>query len=547
MTEKYLILDCYVDEPTCLGVPPFISPYPRYIYGALLDGGINPSDISYYTIDKLRANEFNIDEDFDTAFLIGGAVVPGRYLGSKIGTRAEIYKIAYKNNTVNFYIGGLISHVMEDSARNITLLKGDIEKFAYNYSIGNPLDQNRSIPEIARWSKAGASIVTAHPHFPNLICEIETSRGCPRKSHCSFCTEALIEKLDFRDEEDIIEEVDELIKNGIKRFRIGKQSDILQYKTNFSSFKNGFSKPEINPLKNLFNALKEKRLNGDIHILNIDNANPGTIWNYPDQSVQILEILRDSITPGDTIALGIESFDPEVITKNNLKVMGDGAIRAIEIINEICGERVNGIPYLLPGINLIHGLIGETADTFKINYEWLSKIKDRGLLVKRINIRKVQPFPGTPIFNCIKNPTKKISNRFAYFKKKIRQDIDIYMLKEIYPAGTVLKDCLILDEKAGYSYGKQISSYSITSKYPASLENNRFYDSIVVGHRERTLISLPCPIPVNTLPQKALETIPGISKRTASDIILKRPFGGKAEMGNLIENISDGIKRHFIF
>jgi len=42
MNKNYLILDFFVDEPACFGVPPFISPYPRYIYGALIQAGVYP-------------------------------------------------------------------------------------------------------------------------------------------------------------------------------------------------------------------------------------------------------------------------------------------------------------------------------------------------------------------------------------------------------------------------------------------------------------------------------------------------------------------------
>ena len=33
------IVDGYVDEPAHFGVPPYISTYPRYVAGALVDGG----------------------------------------------------------------------------------------------------------------------------------------------------------------------------------------------------------------------------------------------------------------------------------------------------------------------------------------------------------------------------------------------------------------------------------------------------------------------------------------------------------------------------
>ncbi len=32
---KVVILDGYVDEPSNFGVPPYISPYPRYVAGAV--------------------------------------------------------------------------------------------------------------------------------------------------------------------------------------------------------------------------------------------------------------------------------------------------------------------------------------------------------------------------------------------------------------------------------------------------------------------------------------------------------------------------------
>ena len=47
---RIIILDAYVDEPSCLGVPPYISPYVRYLAGAVSDSGF---DYTYITIDEL--------------------------------------------------------------------------------------------------------------------------------------------------------------------------------------------------------------------------------------------------------------------------------------------------------------------------------------------------------------------------------------------------------------------------------------------------------------------------------------------------------------
>jgi len=56
---KYTILDGYTDEPSCLGVPPFIAPLPRYIYGSIKTNDKN-AQIQYITIDKLRSNKNGI-------------------------------------------------------------------------------------------------------------------------------------------------------------------------------------------------------------------------------------------------------------------------------------------------------------------------------------------------------------------------------------------------------------------------------------------------------------------------------------------------------
>ncbi len=51
MPADAYILDGYVDEPACLGVPPYISPYIRTVAGALAAHGFT---VRYLTIDQLR-------------------------------------------------------------------------------------------------------------------------------------------------------------------------------------------------------------------------------------------------------------------------------------------------------------------------------------------------------------------------------------------------------------------------------------------------------------------------------------------------------------
>jgi radical SAM superfamily enzyme with C-terminal helix-hairpin-helix motif len=533
--KRYLILDCYVDEPACLGVPPFISPYPRYIYGALLASGVDPENIYYETIDILRDREYWLGREYEAVFLIGGAVVPGKYLGAEIGTLREIERILLRNSEQFFIAGGHASELIGNSHKNVMAVKNDIDKFAAGFVKSNRADLCRTTAETAVWSILGAGVVKMSPFYPHIICEIETYRGCPREKHCSFCVEGQSGEPEFREVEDILAEVDKLIAHGVTRFRIGRQADILQFRSTLSRYRNGFPEPDPAPLVLLFGELKKRRDTGLISVLNIDNGNPGTLANFPHQSAKILEAIAGAVTPGDTLALGIESFDPEVVRRNNLKVNSSEALAAVRLVNETGGRREEGIPVLLPGINLIHGLAGETDETFRTNYEKLLEIRDAGLLVKRINIRKLLPHPGTPLGENTPVMNRRTVNRFEYYRERIRKEIDNHMLKEIYPRGTLIKDVQVLDNYAGYSYGKQIASYSIAARFPVDLELRSFTDSVVTGHRERSLDVLPWPFNINSLPDRAISSIPGISKKTASEIVLRRPFASLDEFRSFLE------------
>ncbi len=562
MKPSFLILDCYVDEPACFGVPPFFSPYPRYVYGALRSVGIPSESITYKTIDNLRSNNFIIEKKYNQVFLIGGAVVPGKYLGFKIGTITEIRKIIEKNMDHFFVIGGAIRMVLDETYENVLLLRGDIEYYACqsarmllkrsttesNFFLFKSLEDSfRNMSHIREWAVLGSEIVKEHPEFPNIICEVETSRGCPRLNHCTFCYEGLYESFDSREVSDILSEIDCLIENGVSRIRLGRQADILQYGSLVNTFKKGFPKPNVEAVCKLFNALKERKEKGKLEVLNIDNANPGTIYYFPEESKKILTVIVDAITPGDTLALGFESFDENVIEKNNLKITSDEALKVIALINEIGGVMEKGVYKLLPGINLIHGLTGETQSTFKKNFEVLEKLKEMKFLIKRINIRKAISFPGTPLADE-KNQkiAHQLTNRFEYFREKIRQEIDHPILIKLYPLGTILEKVYILEQMYHYSLGKEIASYSITVKIPHIFKKKSFVNVIIVGHRERSLLGLPVPININNISSSALSCIPGISKSIASDIILARPFRDGKKLEQYLIHVPALIKKYVI-
>ncbi len=541
MLKSCLIVDCYVDEPACFGVPPFISPYPRYIFGALADAGVDPSAIRYATVDDLRRTGYAIGGRHDAVFLVGGAVVPGKYLGAAIGTVPEINSIFDANPGHRFVVGGLLGRMPWPERPNTHFVRGDIEKYAHGLARGRAVDAPRTGAEIARWAPAGAAMIALHPEFPNVICEMETGRGCPRERHCSFCSEGLVPGVEFREIGDILSEIAALAGRGASRFRLGRQADILQYRNDPSVRRNGFPRPDPGPPRELFGELRAMRDAGLVRTLNVDNANPGTIAAFPVESAAILEAIVKSVTPGDTLAMGVESFDPAVAALNDLKADAAGVRLALRAVNEIGGGRVDGIPVLLPGVNLLHGLRGETPETFRINHRELVAIRDEGLLVKRINIRTVLPFPGTAMAAHGVATGGRTELRYRHFRERIRKDVELAMTREIYPPGTVLRDVVIREGRPGYSLGKQIASYSITARVPGDIANGTFLDAIVVGHRERSVTALPVPVMINELPASALALIPGVGKKKAGDIVLRRPFSNVDEALPFFEGVDAGI------
>src|SRR3974390_1386067 len=107
----------------------------------------------------------------------------------------------------------------------------------------------------------------------------------------------------------------------------------------------------------------------------MDNANPGTIARHPEASRAVLKTIVKYHTSGDVAAFGMESADPQVIRQNNLKAQPEEVREAIRIVNEVGGGRGDsGLPELLPGLNFVYGLIGETKETFRLNYEFLESL-----------------------------------------------------------------------------------------------------------------------------------------------------------------------------
>ena len=108
---------------------------------------------------------------------------------------------------------------------------------------------------------------------------------------------------------------------------------------------------------------------------------PPVISDHPVESMKILRSIAKYCTSGNVLALGLESADPAVKTANNLNSNSSQTMEAIRMINEVGRERgKNGLPLMLPGLNFIIGLEGETSRTLEMNLAFLKQVMENNYL-----------------------------------------------------------------------------------------------------------------------------------------------------------------------
>jgi len=536
MKSEAWILDGYIDEPACFGVPPYLSPYARTVAGVLME---HSYEVRYTTIDRLREDPslFSAMNSSASVVMIAGVTVPGKYLGGTPATPSEIKQAAGVLRSPRTFLGGPITFgyaegggekaVRQKRPGVDTVLEGEIASALDSALSGGEPTGVLSYEDMDRWSVLGSSIVAQHPSFPHVICELETGRGCSRAvvGGCSFCTEPFYGLPRHREASGVHAEVAALYSHGARHFRLGRQPDLLSYGTRGGG---EFPCPDPDAIENLFSGIRAAA--PELSTLHLDNINPGSIVHHENEAREALASIVRWHTPGDVAAFGMETADPAVIAANNLKAQPEEVLRAIEIVNEVGGERRDGVPELLPGLNFIAGLAGETERTYDLNEAFLDEVLGRGLMVRRVNIRKLMPFEGTPAYDD--NTLGMHEARFRAFKEKVRTEFDLPMLKRIFPAGTVLRDVVI--EKTGRtSFGRQMGSYPILVGIPLSLEKGTVTDAAVVDWGFRSVTALPSPVEINHLPATALRWIPGIGKKRMTKISAKRPFRSLEEFREL--------------
>ncbi|MCS7143883.1 MAG: radical SAM protein [Archaeoglobaceae archaeon] len=516
---KALILDGYVDEPSCLGVPPFISPYPRFLYGLLKSMEISTV---YTTIDSFRENYKLKEElkDFDFLFIIAGIAVPGKYLGGNPLSKKEIFSLNLAKK--NILLGPIYLELSKDDLVRLEDTSIEVIEFPFEKKLcelfGIEFDLDKFLI-------AGAEVVKQHPEFPNVICEIETYRGC-YWAKCSFCIERF-QNLKVRDPQNVFFEIKALYDSGVRHFRLGKQTDFFTY---LADFKFDFPKPNPEALKQLHRAIWESC--PKIKTLHLDNVNPKTIAEYPEESKEIIKTVAIYQTPGNVAAFGLESADEIVMKKNTLCASAEEVMKAIEIMNRYGRTPgYNGLPLILPGLNFVIGLKGETKETFEKNFEFLKEVFERNLLIRRINIRQVKIFPGTPMEKEGYGRLSKHKRYFNTFKIKVRKEIDNAMLRKILPKGRKITD-LRVEEEGKISFARQIATYPILVGLIGEYKKGTFLDARIVDYGYRSVTAVESPLNVNSAKLDQLRALIGAK---SADIMKNRPFKNLKEIEKIVE------------
>jgi radical SAM superfamily enzyme with C-terminal helix-hairpin-helix motif len=521
---RVLIIDGFIDEPACLGVPPYLSPQVRAVAGAAKDAG---AEATYLTIDAIRNGQ--PFPKADLSVVLAGAAVPGKYLRALPASGREIERLSSMLPGWRMLSGPA---VLDARFRSLGLFDAvvSVDPAAATADVlagKAPSDRWRSMSEWNRWLLQGADIVLQHPDFPQpLIAEVETFRGCVRyrSGGCSFCVEPMKGEPAFREPRDIIAECRTLHQLGVRNFRLGAQTCIISYKADLST--GDPPRPDPSAIEELFAGVAAI----GPEVLHVDNANPAVIAAYPEESRAVLRSLVRHCTSGNVLALGMESADPAVQKANNLNASSEAVMTAVRMINEE-GREVgdSGLPHLLPGINFIIGLDGESARTLELDMSFLKEVVAEGHLLRRVNIRQVIPIRREF------HPTLS-QGQFIKFKEQVRKEIDRPLLQKLAPHGTLLRRVFTEIREGSTTFGRQIGTYPLLVGIPYPVELNRFIDVKVTGWGFRSLTAIEYPLDINRCSLAALEALPSIGRKRAVRLFHKRPIGNNEELKKALDD-----------
>jgi radical SAM superfamily enzyme with C-terminal helix-hairpin-helix motif len=496
MGQIAAIIDCYTVEPSGLGVPPYLSTYARAAFGALKQA-CPGADVRYLTIDDVRwcrnggqsyvppplsdqltySATVNRDDalkvlaEAAVLVVIAGDAVPSVHLQARNGLPDEIGQVLALSSGRRVLLGPLASQVLADRQ----MLDGGFDAMhTHTVTSEDLLVGSRAAAPYERLAadRSGyADLIGQLGWQP--VAEIELYRGCTRHRFCSFCNEPVKSPLViFRDPSDVLAEIAELYAAGVRNFRLGQQTCFFSYLNR-----------DADAIGRLLVGIRERC--PDLKVLHIDNADPLAVASRT--GAKIAELVAQYCTEGNCAPMGIESFDPAVIEANALTCTPEILLRAVANINEAGAHAgPNNLPVLLPGLNLVYGLPGETHRTHYENLSWLVRILDAGYLCHRINVRQVRPYPGTPLSATQQAEVPPSAEHFETWKADVSYVFDKPMKQRVYPAGMVIPGLHSFFVTTRGTWYRRLGSYPI-QVVEAGTAHSLFQDAtlVVTAHEPR--------------------------------------------------------------
>lgn len=498
MLQPVVIFDCFTVEPSGLGVPPYLSAYVRNAWSALRKARPE-ADVRYVTIDDVRwcltggrltvepplsdrltysatvnrDNAIQLLRDAEIVIVIAGDAVPSVHLHAVNGSFEEIARALACTRGRRYLLGPLSAYALAapaqyaglfDAVHTHTVTSGDL-------LLGSrrPADYG----QMRRDRDSFTGLVDQMPWRP--IAELELYRGCTRRKFCDFCNEPAKSPLvAFREVDDVVDEAAQLYAAGVRNFRLGQQTCFFSYHHR-----------NEDAIRALLSGIRERC--PELEVLHIDNADPLAV--AAPVGLRIAKLVADFCTEGNCAPMGIESFDPAVIERNILTCTPEILVRAVEHVNTAGAARgPGGLPKLLPGLNLIYGLPGESHGTHVANLRGLAGILDAGLLCHRTNVRQARAFPGTPLAALGAQEPPPSAEHFASWKADIDHTWDQPMKERVYPTGLRVPGLHSYFVSEEGTYWRRLGSYSIqVVERGAAVPLGTTGDLVVTGHSPRMI------------------------------------------------------------
>jgi radical SAM superfamily enzyme with C-terminal helix-hairpin-helix motif len=565
---EWLVIDGYEDEPAAFGVPNYIGFHVRYICGVLEEKRI---PYNYQTIDQLRIDRKNGQlaptGELDGVVILAGAVVPGKYVRGTPISRGELDLLLSEipSSTPILCGGWAIRHWRYSGwsslRENLFCTVQDPDATLNHYlETGKWENMRRDHLQWGKWAFHGSSskAVTNHPDLIStdgspgpLTYEVELYQGCVRfKRGCKFCIEPKKGAPIWREGTDVIREVTNALDAGVRNVRIGGATDIYSYKANGVESLD-YPIPDPGPISDILYGLREDER---LEILHVDNANPSIIAENIEPSKEITKTLVETLSDGAVLSFGLESADPRVHEENWLNCNSEQLISAVRMVNSLGRQRgPRGLPSILPGLNFIAGLNGETESTYSKNMDLLRRLRSEGLWLRRVNIRQVEGrgFQEIP---------KRL---FKDFKKKVREEFDRPVLEEMLPVGTILRQVRweahndrirrpeqVIDPKyrdpeihgsSGVTFGRQIGAYPILVGVRYRIPLETISDILVTEHGKRSVTGVEMGVDINRATAQQLAAIPGIGKKSAWNIVSTRARLGRSGSSKPFSSVGEAF------